>query len=122
MNNDEIINGYRSFVGDSTPTEVAEQRASTLDKIGSASAFSGILDTISLAYDLISDSLSGAYKGVSTATIALLTGGLAYLALPIDLIPDFIPLAGWLDDVAVLSWIFAQCSEELAKYKRSRKD
>ena len=79
------------------------------------------MDDITLAFDMISDSLSGAYKGVSAATVALLTGGLAYLAMPIDLIPDFIPIAGWLDDVAVLSWIFAQCGNELSKYKRNRK-
>jgi uncharacterized membrane protein YkvA (DUF1232 family) len=33
----------------------------------------------------------------------------AYLLSPIDLIPDFIPLAGWLDDMVVIplmvSWI-----------------
>lgn len=32
-----------------------------------------------------------------------------YLIVPLDLIPDFIPLAGWLDDVVVIpllvSWI-----------------
>lgn len=121
MNNDEIINSYKSFVGDTNPSDVSAQKSSTISKIGGTSVFSGIMDNISLAYDLISDSISGSYKGVSAATIALLTGGLAYLALPVDLIPDFIPIAGWLDDVAVLTWIFAQCSGELARYKRSRK-
>lgn len=33
-----------------------------------------------------------------------------YLISPIDLIPDFIPLAGWLDDVVIVpllvNWIF----------------
>jgi uncharacterized membrane protein YkvA (DUF1232 family) len=33
-----------------------------------------------------------------------------YLLSPIDLIPDFIPLAGWLDDLVIVpmlvSWIF----------------
>jgi len=39
----------------------------------------------------------------------LLWGACAYLASPIDLIPDFIPVVGYLDDAAlvavVLAWI-----------------
>ena len=43
--------------------------------------------------------------------------GLAYLALPIDLVPDFIPLAGQLDDVIVIGLILGivlgQAGEQL---------
>jgi uncharacterized membrane protein YkvA (DUF1232 family) len=31
--------------------------------------------------------------------------GIAYLMSPVDLIPDFIPLAGYLDDIAVVAYI-----------------
>jgi uncharacterized membrane protein YkvA (DUF1232 family) len=30
-------------------------------------------------------------------------GALAYLVLPFDAIPDFIPMLGWLDDLGVLT-------------------
>lgn len=33
----------------------------------------------------------------------VLAGAVAYLACPIDLVPDFIPVAGQLDDAAVLA-------------------
>jgi len=36
---------------------------------------------------------------------ALLGGLLAYLALPFDLIPDFIPLVGQLDDVLIVALV-----------------
>jgi uncharacterized membrane protein YkvA (DUF1232 family) len=61
--------------------------------------------------------VTGRYKGVSKSTIMLLAGGLAYLALPIDLVPDFIPVAGWMDDAAVLGWIFTRCADEFKKYR-----
>ncbi len=34
-----------------------------------------------------------------------LLGLLAYLALPIDLVPDVIPVAGYADDVLLVAWV-----------------
>jgi uncharacterized membrane protein YkvA (DUF1232 family) len=36
---------------------------------------------------------------------ALLVALLGYLALPFDLVPDFIPVAGQLDDLLVVGWV-----------------
>ncbi len=35
---------------------------------------------------------------------AKILGALGYFILPIDLVPDFIPMAGYTDDLAALSW------------------
>lgn len=45
----------------------------------------------------------------------LLAGSLLYLVLPTDVIPDFIPVAGLLDDVAVLTFVW----NELKKLSKS---
>ena len=41
---------------------------------------------------------------------------LLYLVLPVDLIPDFIPLAGLGDDVAIIMWVFYQYYDQLKEY------
>ena len=119
MDIDKIINSYRSKVnaGDDNPEKVAQAKDETLNKVKNVSVLAGLLDNIRTAYDMVSDSVTGKYKGVSKSTIALLAGGLAYLALPIDLVPDFIPVAGWMDDAAVLGWLFTRCADEFKKYK-----
>lgn len=41
---------------------------------------------------------------VSTADKAKIYGALGYFILPIDLIPDMIPVVGYTDDIAALLW------------------
>lgn len=119
MDIDKIINSYKSKINDedAKPEKVVQSKADTLNKVKNVSVLAGLLENIRTAYDMISDTLAGRYKGVSKATIALLAGGLAYLALPVDIVPDFIPVAGWMDDAAVLTWIFTRCADEFKKYK-----
>jgi uncharacterized membrane protein YkvA (DUF1232 family) len=45
---------------------------------------------------------------VPRSTKAMLVPAIAYLASPIDLIPDFIPVVGYLDDAVVLAWAMRQ--------------
>ena len=42
--------------------------------------------------------------GTPTADRAKILGALGYLILPLDLIPDWIPVAGFTDDLAALLW------------------
>jgi uncharacterized membrane protein YkvA (DUF1232 family) len=46
-----------------------------------------------------------------------IAGALAYVILPIDIIPDFLPIVGWLDDAFVLSFTMASLAEEIERYK-----
>ena len=64
---------------------------------GSARAIAGFVpDCIVLFRRLLGDSR------VPRARKLVLWGLIAYLALPIDVVPDFIPVAGQLDDVIVV--------------------
>ncbi|MBL8949425.1 MAG: DUF1232 domain-containing protein [Myxococcaceae bacterium] len=42
-------------------------------------------------------------SSVATWRKALLVGAVAYAVLPFDVVPDTIPLLGWLDDVGLLA-------------------
>lgn len=60
-------------------------------KAGRKVAYNALL----LYYVLTSRDVPVRYKGI-------IIGALGYLILPIDLIPDFIPVAGFTDDLAAL--------------------
>lgn len=46
---------------------------------------------------------------VPFATKMEITGALGYLILPLDLVPDFIPVAGYADDAAALWAVVEMC-------------
>ena len=60
----------------------------------------------------------GDYRDVPWDTIALAIVAIAYFLLPFDLIPDFIPGAGYVDDAAVIAWVIASVKSDLDDFER----
>ncbi len=54
---------------------------------------------------------------IPTCDMAFLAGALAYVALPVDLIPDAIPLIGLLDDQSVVLLAYRKLNSVIADYK-----
>ncbi|MDH3826164.1 MAG: DUF1232 domain-containing protein, partial [Desulfobacterales bacterium] len=75
-----------------------------------------VLENVRELYALFKDSVKGDYK-LHTANVAMIGGGLLYFILPADLIPDFIPLVGYLDDLAVLTTIMNSLKGEINAYR-----
>ena len=66
---------------------------------------------------LIKAAVTGEYTGIPTSTIV---GGIAvllYFLTPIDFVPDFIPVIGLLDDVALLAWFMTGIKHEMEKFE-----
>lgn len=49
----------------------------------------------------------------------LVLGGVFYAVLPIDLIPDVLPVVGWLDDLGVLAAVCAFFARDVAQHERA---
>ena len=49
---------------------------------------------------------NGQYRNVPAKSLVLIVAGILYFALPIDVIPDFLIGVGFIDDAAVLAWVF----------------
>jgi len=69
---------------------------------------------LKLLFEMITDK---EYK-VDKKTYLIVAGALAYAVLPTDIIPDFIPGIGFLDDAFVISITVKQLKDEIESYKR----
>ena len=74
-------------------------------------------DTLQTMFRLIKASVSGEYTGVPTSTVAAAVAVLIYFISPIDLIPDFIPVLGLLDDVALVAWFSTTLKHEMDRFQ-----
>jgi uncharacterized membrane protein YkvA (DUF1232 family) len=59
----------------------------------------------------------GSYRGLSVRTLASLAVTLLYILSPVDMIPDFIPGIGLIDDAAVLAFLLHSMAQDLAAFR-----
>ena len=62
------------------------------------------------------------YTNVSMGSIILVVSTLLYVVSPFDLIPDAIPIAGYLDDAVVIGFCLDYIDVEIEDYNQWRKE
>ena len=87
------------------------------DKFKNQSKLSKFYEEFKLLLSMIRDYYSRKYTEVPWYIISSIGAALLYVLSPIDLIPDFIPIVGYLDDAAVLAFCLKQVRAEVEKYK-----
>ncbi|HNW38268.1 MAG TPA: YkvA family protein [Methanosarcina vacuolata] len=71
---------------------------------------------------MLKDHVCGRYREVPWWFIGAVIFAVLYIISPFDLIPDFIPILGQLDDVAVLLLCVRSMGVEIEKYRNWRKE
>jgi uncharacterized membrane protein YkvA (DUF1232 family) len=76
-----------------------------------------LLKDLQLLVRLLKSSVSGAYTGLSVHKLVTIVAAILYLISPLDVIPDFIPVVGYVDDAAVIAWVLNSIAEELKDFR-----
>lgn len=107
--NDFTVDDLNKVMNDE---DTAKKKASYLGKQ---------LDNFLLLWDLLKDYHNGKYKNAPWKLIAAVGFAVAYLISPIDVIPDVIPLVGFVDDAAVFALVVSAFQSEIDAYKEWKK-
>lgn len=94
--------------------EVADKLA---DEQSKDNKFTQLFTSALTVVRLVRSYASGEYRDIKTSTIVSGLGVLLYVLSPIDLIPDFIPVLGWLDDLSLVSWFVGKFQAELVRFR-----
>src|SRR5574341_1518314 len=60
---------------------------------------------------------SGKYTVVPWKSLLMAIAAVLYFVNPFDLVPDFLPLTGLVDDVAVLAYVLRSLQNDLARFR-----
>ncbi len=94
--------------------EVATKLA---DEKSKSNKFQQLFDVALTLVRLVRRYASGEYRQIPTSTLVSGLAVLLYVLSPIDLIPDFIPVVGILDDLALISWFVGKFQGEIIKFR-----
>ena len=94
----------------------AKNQKEISDKILNANALKKYTELGKVMFGMLQDYRRGVYKDVPWFTIAAIAFVLLYILNPLDIMPDFIPGLGYVDDFAVLTVSLRFMETDLHKY------
>lgn len=83
------------------------------------STLSAVWEELRLLISMLRDYIRGAYREVPFGTMAAIAAAVLYFASPVDVIPDFIPGVGFIDDAAVLMLCLKMIRTDLHAYRQT---
>jgi uncharacterized membrane protein YkvA (DUF1232 family) len=82
-------------------------------------AIAGSLGTdLGTIFHMVQSYFKGEYKQVPYGTLVKLLTGILYFVFIVDLIPDFIPIIGLMDDAAIVAWIIKSVKHDVEEFKQ----
>lgn len=107
-------------ISDMDIKKVIDEQDYIKEKVQKNGYLDRFFNDISLFSGLVKDYYLGRYTKVPYKTIAAIVVGLLYIINPIDFIPDFIPIIGYIDDAMVVALCLKLVESDLEKYQAWR--
>lgn len=103
----------------SSRTKLARLLQKATEKLTRVSEITAVKESqeqLEVIFRMVKAHINHEYRGFSNRTMGLFALGLLYFILPVDFIPDFIPVIGYVDDLTVLMAIFKSISSDVEKF------
>ena len=84
----------------------------------SGANISAFRDQLSIVTRLLKAYASGEYRQLPWKTLIRIIAVLIYFVSPIDILPDFLPIVGLTDDIALMLWLFSGIKDDIEKFRQ----
>jgi uncharacterized membrane protein YkvA (DUF1232 family) len=116
--NRKYLTKRASKVTEADVKKAVDESDSIRTKFEHAGPLGRYINDVKLLISLVKDYRSGEYRAIPWWAVSAIVFTLLYVVSPVDLIPDFIPVIGYLDDAAVVSVCLLLVEQELQTYKK----
>jgi uncharacterized membrane protein YkvA (DUF1232 family) len=99
-----------------------EKAKEKLNKESVRDSLGNYVEDLKTLMRLLKSWVSRKYTGVSTQTIVYTIVAIVYFVNPTDFVPDFIFGLGFMDDIAVISWVLDKIKVDLKSFKDWEKE
>lgn len=103
------------------PDKLKSLLGNTMEKLkdveGRQELYNDFIGKVNTFVRMMRSVLRGEYE-LPWKSIILIVAGLVYFVSPLDIIPDFIPLGGFIDDVSIILWIFSTLEDDIEKFSK----
>ena len=113
---ESYLEGEITIVEDGDVEILMENNEAITKKLSGSNSLSKYLEIGKIMMAMVKDLKRGAYSNIPWFTVATIVMALLYVLNPMDIIPDFIPGLGYIDDVAVLSIGIGWIESDIHRY------
>jgi uncharacterized membrane protein YkvA (DUF1232 family) len=104
----------------SDPEKISDLIGSVADKMSdmdeNKKRVSGFFDRIRTMLRMLRAYINGDYRQIPWKSLLMILGSLIYFMMPLDLIPDFIPITGFADDISIIFLVFGSINEDVENF------
>ena len=124
MKNEKAAKALSAVVNGTGKTlEFIDKAARKLEPLTGLPIIGGTMAVVQDIISMLDDYYHGRYKKIPTAALLGSLGIIAYLVSPLDLIPDNVPILGFIDDAFIINTVVTLCvDKELERYRQWRND
>ena len=99
-----------------------ERYRDKLDGLGGnmPEALNAVVDDVKTMSGMLGSYSNGSYREIPWRSIAAIGGALLYFVIPVDALPDVVPIAGYLDDAFIIKLVVDLLRRDIDDFRRWR--